>query len=87
MKKLMIILVCVGYWGVTGCAAVIVGAGAGAGTFAYIDGELKRNYKAKYEKTYRVCVSILNDLSQPITEEKQTASRRPYKPNDRMEHP
>ena len=69
MKKLMIILVCAAYWVVTGCAAVIVGAGAGAGVFAYIDGELKRTYTAKYEKTYRVCVGILDDLSQPITEE------------------
>lgn len=65
----MIILVCAGYLGTIGCAAVIVGASAGAGTYAYIDGELKRSYEAKYEKTYRVCVSILNDLSQPITEE------------------
>ena len=65
----MIILVCAAYWVVTGCAAVIVGAGAGAGAYAYIDGELKRTYKAKYEKTYDVCVSILNDLSQPIIEE------------------
>ena len=65
----MIILVCAGYLGTIGCAAVIVGASAGAGTYAYIDGELKRSYDAQYEKTYRVCVSILNDLSQPITEE------------------
>ena len=65
----MIILVCAAYWVITGCAAVIVGAGAGAGAYAYIDGELKRTYKAKYEKTYDVCVSILNDLSQPIIEE------------------
>jgi hypothetical protein len=70
MKKLMIILVCASCSLVSGCAAVIFGAGAGAGTYAYIDGELKRTYNAEYEKTYRVCVGILNDLSQPITEEK-----------------
>ncbi len=65
----MIILICAAYWMVTGCAAVIVGAGAGAGTYAYIDGVLKRSYQANYEKTYQVCLSILNDLNQPITEE------------------
>ncbi len=65
----MIILICASYWMVTGCAAVIVGAGAGAGTYAYIDGVLKRSYQANYEKTYQVCLSILNDLNQPITEE------------------
>ncbi|UCG05634.1 MAG: DUF3568 family protein [Desulfobacterales bacterium] len=42
MKRLLIILICAAYWMVTGCAAVIVGAGAGAGTYAYIDGVLKR---------------------------------------------
>lgn len=65
----MIILICAAYWMVNGCAAVIVGAGAGAGTYAYIDGVLKRSYQANYEKTYQVCLSILNDLNQPITEE------------------
>ena len=54
----------------TGCIALIVGAGAGAGTFAYINGQLSRTYQASYEKTYAVCHQILADLKQPILEEK-----------------
>ncbi|UCE55665.1 MAG: DUF3568 family protein [Desulfobacterales bacterium] len=69
MKKLSAFLVFVGVWIIAGCVAVIVGAGAGVGTYAYIDGELKRAYQANYEKTYQVCTGILNDLNQPIHEE------------------
>jgi hypothetical protein len=54
----------------TGCIAVVVGAGAGAGTFAYVDGQLSRTYHASYEKTYTVIQGILADLKQPILEEK-----------------
>lgn len=54
----------------TGCIALVIGAGAGAGTFAYFDGQLSRTYEAKYDKTYEVCKSILKDLKQPILEEK-----------------
>ena len=53
----------------TGCVAVVVGAGAGAGTFVYSQGALKRSYEADYEKTYQVCVGLLKDLDQPILKE------------------
>jgi hypothetical protein len=51
----------------TGCIAVVVGAGAG--TFAYVDGQLSRTYQASYEKTFAVVQGILRDLEQPILEE------------------
>jgi Protein of unknown function (DUF3568) len=53
----------------TGCIALLVGAGAGAGTFAYVDGQLSRTYEAQYQKTYQTCKSILQDMKQPILEE------------------
>jgi len=53
-------------WLMTGCIALIVGAGVGAGTYTYVDGELKRSYQAKFDKTLQVCVDILNGLNQPI---------------------
>ncbi len=53
----------------TGCVAIVVGAGAGAGTYVYAEGALKRSYAADYEKTYQVCVGILADLNQPILKE------------------
>jgi hypothetical protein len=69
MKRLSIILICAGFLIVTGCAAVIIGAGVGAGAYAYIDGALKRSYPANYEKTYQVCIGVLSDLGQPIKNE------------------
>ena len=54
---------------IAGCAAVIVGAGAGAGTYAYLNGELKRSYQANYDKTYKACTGLLRDLKLSIKEE------------------
>jgi hypothetical protein len=53
-----------------GCVALVIGAGAGAGTFAYVNGQLSRTYQASYERTYTVSRDILRDLNQPILEEK-----------------
>ena len=55
-------------WTLAGCAAVIVGAGVGAGTYTYIKGELKRSYPVKFDKALKVCIGILEDLNQPIIE-------------------
>lgn len=56
-------------WFSSGCIALVVGAGAGAGTYAYVDGELSRTYRANYQTTYKVCKDILEDMKQPILEE------------------
>ena len=69
MKKLSTLLVFAGFWILTGCVAVILGAGAGAGTYAYVDGQLQRAYHANYEKTYQVCTGILKDLNSSIEKE------------------
>ncbi len=65
-KKITAALLLLGIWGLTGCAAVIIGAGVGAGTYTYIKGELIRTYPAKFEKTLQICIDILDDLDQPI---------------------
>ena len=56
------------FWLWVSCAAVIIGAGVGAGTYTYLKGDLKRDYNAKFDKTLNVCLSILTDLNQPILE-------------------
>jgi hypothetical protein len=58
------------FWsdGVLGCRSKIFGAGAGAGAYTYIKGELKRSYEVKYDRALDVCISILDDLDQPILE-------------------
>ncbi len=65
-KKIKAALLLLAIWGINGCAAVIIGAGVGAGTYTYIQGELKRSYQAKFDKTLQICIDILDDLNQPI---------------------
>lgn len=64
--KINAALLLLGIWWLTGCVAVIIGAGVGVGTYTYIKGELKRSYQAKFDKTLQVCIDILDDLNQPI---------------------
>ncbi len=68
-KRLILLITLAHLLLTTGCIALIVGAGAGAGTFAYVNGQLSRTYQASYEKTFNVVQGILADLSQPILEE------------------
>ena len=70
LRRLSLIIVLVYLWLSTGCIALVVGAGAGAGTFAYVNGQLSRTYQANYQTTYDVCKGILEDMKQPVLEEK-----------------
>ena len=70
LKRLCLIICMMHLLLSTGCIAIVVGAGAGAGTFAYVNGNLSRTYQANYETAYDVCKGILEDLKQPILEEK-----------------
>ncbi len=65
-RKITAALLLLSIWLLTGCVAVIVGAGVGVGTYTYIKGELKRSYHAKFDKTLQVCIDIIDDLNQPI---------------------
>ena len=68
LRKIKSILVLMSICWLTGCAAVIIGAGAGVGTYTYIKGEVIRSYPAKYDKTLQVCIDILQDLDQPVVD-------------------
>ena len=70
LKRLFLLIVISHLLLTTGCIAIVVGAGAGAGTLAYVNGQLSRTYRADYAKTYEVCKNILKDMNQPILEEK-----------------
>ena len=70
LKRLYVIICTMHLLLSTGCIAIVVGAGAGAGTFAYVNGNLSRTYQANYETAYKVCKGILEDMKQPILEEK-----------------
>ncbi|MGD8298895.1 MAG: DUF3568 family protein [Desulfobacterales bacterium] len=68
IRKLAALFIMSCFWLWVGCAAVVVGTGVGAGTYTYLKGDLTRAYSAKFDKTLEVCLSILNDLDQPIIE-------------------
>ena len=67
-RKFAAFLILSCFWLWVGCAAVIIGAGVGAGTYTYLKGDLSRAYNAKFDRTLNVCLSILTDLDQPILE-------------------
>ena len=70
LKRLFLIICMMHLLLSTGCIAIVVGAAAGgAGTFAYVDGNLSRTYQANYETAYAACKGILEDMKQPILEE------------------
>ena len=52
--------------GLAGCAAVLVGAGAGAGTYAYVKGELIRTYQSGFEETMNACTGVMEDLGMSV---------------------
>lgn len=51
----------------SGCVAFLIGGGAGAGTVAYLKGELKSVVEASLEKTYQASREALEDLEFPVT--------------------
>lgn len=53
------------------CAAVVVGTGAGAGTYAYIKGELQREYAAPLDLTYAATTQALKALEIRVAESKK----------------
>lgn len=63
MKKTsMCLLMAAGLFLFTGCAALVVGgaaAGAGAGTYMYVNGELTADYRAPFEKVWEACVKTV----------------------------
>jgi hypothetical protein len=46
----------------SGCVGLVVGAGAGAGAYAYIEGNLKRNYEAALPRVWDASVAAMADL-------------------------
>jgi outer membrane protein OmpA-like peptidoglycan-associated protein len=48
-------------WLLSGCGAVIV-AGAGAGTYSYLSGNITRTYSAGYQQTVNACLNVLNRM-------------------------
>jgi hypothetical protein len=52
----------------TGCPAVVVGAGAGAGIYTFTAGDLTRTYQARYDKTMAASLDALREMKITILE-------------------
>lgn len=59
----------------SGCTALVVGGaavGAGAGTYLYVNGELKTDYPASFDKVWNACEKTIADMRgtevQPVKE-------------------
>jgi hypothetical protein len=53
----------------SGCALLVVGgvaAGAGAGTYAYVNGELKETEGVSYDTAYNATLAAMNDLQYAV---------------------
>ena len=62
-----------------GCAAVVVGAGAGAGVYTWVKGELIRSYANDFEQTEKAAIQSLEYLKITIDETTRTASESTIK--------
>jgi uncharacterized protein YceK len=57
----------------TGCAAVVVGGAAGAGTYAYIKGELKTTESATLDRAWSATQGAIKDLQFSTTSQAKDA--------------
>ncbi len=60
-----------------GCTVLAIGAGAaaGAGTVAYLKGELKTNVDASLDKTFRAAEDAVKEMAWSITERTEGVAR------------
>ena len=63
----------------TGCAAILVGAGAGAGVYTWVKGELIRSYARGFADTEKATLESLAHLKITIDEKIQTGSETTIK--------
>ena len=62
-----------------GCAAIVVGAGAGAGVYTWVKGELIRSYAEGFEQTEQAAMQSLEYLKITIDETTRSASESTIK--------
>src|SRR5574341_485332 len=57
-----------------GCVALLVGGGVGAGTVAYLRGELKSTEEASIDKTWQAAQEAIKDLEFVVTSKEEDAA-------------
>lgn len=73
MRRL-IVIVLVGFLA-TGCTAAVLatGAGLGVGTYAWIQGELKRTYPSTFDSVWTASNDALQSLEMPVVSQQRDA--------------
>jgi hypothetical protein len=69
VKHLLIALLVAASLMSTGCPALVVGAGAGAGMYTYAEGDLKRTYQATFDKALEAAMETMQALRMTVLEE------------------
>ncbi len=84
MGRAVIAVILVTVWLLTaGCAAVVVGAGAGTGVYTWVKGELIRSYAKDLSHTENATLESLEYLKITIDEHTQQGSQSTIKAHQR----
>lgn len=70
MKKLLFVLLTKSCLAAAGCAAVVVGAGAGVGAVSYVKGEVKKTYPVSLDSATQASLAALESLKIDVTQQK-----------------
>lgn len=70
-----------------GCAALVVGAGTGAGVYTWIKGELQRSYAVDFDHTEKAVIQSLDYLKIAIDEKTQEGSETTIKAHQQNDSP
>ena len=66
----------------TSCAAIVVGAVAAVGTYAYMDGWLERDYKTSVDQAYSACLSTCDAMGLTVVEKEKRIDGADIKAKD-----
>lgn len=68
IQKLAVLLSLACFFAIYGCAAAIIGVGAGIGTAAYMTGKSTKTYESGYHETIQASSDTLEKLKIPVSE-------------------
>ncbi len=68
IRKVLVLLLLSSCFITSGCAVFLAGAGAGAGVYTYVNGELKTSYQATFDETNLACIEVLKSLEMVMIE-------------------
>jgi uncharacterized protein HemX len=70
----------------SGCAALVGGAAAGAGTYVWTQGSMEREYQASLDQTYDSTVQALQEMGMTIEEQDKGHDQRQHRSKDGRHH-